>query len=186
MMARAAMTRPGRSLRGKGEKKDHDAVPLPSGCGGGLHGVHAGVQIHLRAGIGPALRRGRRTDHDNEQREAPIPQSCLPRPSRTFRRGVNAPCDATLSYRDHFCDHPFFATLSGMLGLGCHGVGGAILFELFALPSSSANAILSQAVLGGLLLITFGMFASWNSVMGFQRHLCPLGLMGKQGVKSSL
>ncbi|KAL3807872.1 hypothetical protein ACHAXA_010645 [Cyclostephanos tholiformis] len=59
--------------------------------------------------------------------------------------------------------------LSAMLGLGCLGVGGTMLFETFVLLRLSIYAISSTAVLGGALLITFGMFASWNAVAGLER-----------------
>ena len=75
--------------------------------------------------------------------------------------------------KDYLRHHPFFATLSGVLGLGCLGVGGMIMLETFILlSSSSVNAISNQpAVLGGVLLMIFGTFASWNSVVGIKRHL---------------
>jgi hypothetical protein len=74
---------------------------------------------------------------------------------------------------DSLRHHPFFATLSGMLGLGCLGVGGMIMLETFLLLSSVNTAIISNqpAVLGGLLLMLFGTFACWNSVLGIKRHL---------------
>jgi hypothetical protein len=56
-----------------------------------------------------------------------------------------------------------------MLGLGCLGVGGTMLIEFFVLLRMPVKAILSEAVLGGVLIITFGMFASWNAVVGFER-----------------
>ena len=107
-----------------------------------------------------------------------------------FAGASNALHDATSSNstcRDHFRNHPFFATLSGMMGLGCLGVGGTILFESFVVsPGCSllADAVLSQAVAGGVLLNMFGLFESWNSVIGFDRHLRASGLTGKQGVES--
>ena len=109
-----------------------------------------------------------------------------------FAGASNALHDATSSNstcRDHFRNHPFFATLSGMMGLGCLGVGGTILFESFVVsPGCSllADAVLSQAVAGGVLLNMFGLFESWNSVIGFDRHLRASGLTGKQGVESSV
>jgi hypothetical protein len=106
-----------------------------------------------------------------------------------FAGASNALYDATSTHRDHFRNHPFFATLSGMLGLGCLGVGGTMIFESFVVSpgcSSLANAVLSQAVVGGVSLMMFGMFASWNSGVGFERHLRVSGLTGKQGVESSV
>ena len=44
-----------------------------------------------------------------------------------------------------------------------------MLFETFVLLRLSIYAISSTAVLGGALLITFGMFASWNAVAGLER-----------------
>ena len=76
-----------------------------------------------------------------------------------------------------------------MMGLGCLGVGGKILFESFVVSlgcSLLADAVLSQAVAGGVLLNMFGLFESWNSVIGFDRHLRASGLTGKQGVESSV
>ncbi|KAL3768625.1 hypothetical protein ACHAW5_004320 [Stephanodiscus triporus] len=101
-----------------------------------------------------------------------------------FAGASNALYTSFSAYHCSFRHHPFFATLSGMLGLGCLSVGGAMLFESVVSLSSSANAILSQAPLGGVLLMTFGMFATWNSVMGFEHHLRCSGLTGKRGVKS--
>ena len=103
-----------------------------------------------------------------------------------FAGASNALHDATSTHHDHFRHHPFFTTLSRMLGLGCLGLGGTMLIEYFVSPVSSANAVLSQAVLGGALLMMFGMFAIWNLVMGFGRHLCLSGLKGREVVKSLL
>ncbi len=44
-----------------------------------------------------------------------------------------------------------------------------MLIEFFVLLRMPVKAILSEAVLGGVLIITFGMFASWNAVVGFER-----------------
>ena len=63
-----------------------------------------------------------------------------------------------------------------------------MIFESFVVSpgcSSLANAVLNQAVVGGVTLMMFGMFASWNSVMGFGRHLRVSGLTGKLGIESS-
>lgn len=86
---------------------------------------------------------------------------------------------STVKDKDYLRHHPFFATLSGILGLGCLGVGGMIMLETFLLSSSSSvsvNAIISNQpeVLGGVLLMIFGSFASWNSVLGIKRHICSV------------
>jgi hypothetical protein len=80
---------------------------------------------------------------------------------------------STVKEEDSLRHHPFFATLSGMLGLGCLGVGGTIMLETFLLLNSVNAAIISNqpAVLGGLLLMLFGTFACWNSVLEIKRHL---------------
>ena len=82
---------------------------------------------------------------------------------------------STVKDKDYFRHHPFFATLSGILGLGCLGVGGMIMLAFLLLSSSSVsvNAIIfnQPEVLGGVLLMLFGTFASWNSVLGIKRHL---------------
>ena len=82
---------------------------------------------------------------------------------------------STVKDKDYFRHHPFFATLSGILGLGCLGVGGMMLetFLLLSSSSVSVNAIIfnQPEVLGGVLLMIFGTFASWNSVLGIKRHL---------------
>jgi len=60
--------------------------------------------------------------------------------------------------------HPFFAVLGGMLGLGSLAVGGAVLFDAFK-TLGSAN-MLSEAVVGGIMMALFGTFAAYNSVTG--------------------
>ena len=88
---------------------------------------------------------------------------------------VTTASSTTVKDKDYFRHHPFFATLSGILGLGCLGVGGMIMLAFLLLSSSSVsvNAIISNQpeVLGGVLLMIFGTFASWNSVLGITRLL---------------
>jgi len=50
--------------------------------------------------------------------------------------------------------HPFFAVLSGMLGLGSLSVAGALIFDQSGLLGSS------------FVLVVFGLTALWNSVLG--------------------
>lgn len=86
---------------------------------------------------------------------------------------VTTASSTTVKDKDYFRHHPFFATLSGILGLGCLGVGGMMLetFLLLSSSSVSVNAIIfnQPEVLGGVLLMIFGTFASWNSVLGIKR-----------------
>jgi hypothetical protein len=86
---------------------------------------------------------------------------------------ISTTAASTVKEEDSLRHHPFFATLSGMLGLGCLCVGGTIMLETFLLLNSVNTAIISNqpAVLGGLLLMLFGTFACWNSVLGIKRHL---------------
>ena len=197
-MVRAALTRPVLSFRGGGEdvgkKRDRltpflfrlGAVAACARCIPACRRIHALASgLPLSGGVAESAM------IVNDARQLSLQVASLARLT-LFAGASNALHDATSSTstcRDHFRNHPFFATLSGMMGLGCLGVGGTILFESFVVSpgcSSLANAVLSQAVVGGVLLMMFGLFASWNSVVGFERHLRVSGLTGKQGVESSV
>ena len=195
-MVRAALTRPVLSFRGGGEdvgkKRDRltpflfrlGAVAACARCIPACRRIHA-LASGLPGGVAESAM------IVNDARQLSLQVASLARLT-LFAGASNALHDATSSTStcsDHFRNHPFFVTLSGMMGLGCLGVGGTILFESFVVSpgcSSLANAVLSQAVVGGVLLMMFGLFASWNSVVGFERHLRVSGLTGKQGVESSV
>lgn len=58
-------------------------------------------------------------------------------------------------------NHPFFSALSGGLGVGAVGVGGILLVD--SLRSTLAKV---HGAAGGALLVIFGLFAGYHSVMG--------------------
>jgi len=63
--------------------------------------------------------------------------------------------------------HPFFVVLGAALGAGCLGVGGIALFDAFrSMTLANNNAAASSAVGGGVLVVLFGLFAAYNSVVG--------------------
>jgi hypothetical protein len=62
--------------------------------------------------------------------------------------------------------HPFFVVLSAALGAGCLGVGGIALFDASRSMTLANNAAASSAVGGGVLVVLFGLFAAYNSVVG--------------------
>ena len=65
--------------------------------------------------------------------------------------------------------HPFFAVLSGILGVGCLGVGGSVLFDSFR-SLSSGTVLLGEAV-GGTLLVMFGIFNAVSILIGRRQSM---------------
>lgn len=70
---------------------------------------------------------------------------------------------ASASSIDSIRNHPFFATLSGMLSMICLGVGGTMLYSTLIL-NVAAN---SRALLGDALLVMLALVAGYNSITTF-------------------
>jgi len=66
-----------------------------------------------------------------------------------------------------FRDHPFFATLSGIVSSVCLGVGGTMLFVARASFSSSAGVVNKALLLEGMMLVLGGLVMGYYSVSGF-------------------
>ena len=58
--------------------------------------------------------------------------------------------------------HPFFAALSGMLGLGSLSVAGSLIFDALVNNNAAQSGLLGS----GFVLVVFGLTALWNSVLG--------------------
>jgi len=69
---------------------------------------------------------------------------------------------ATASSTDSIRNHPFFATLSGMLSMICLGVGGTMLYSSLIL-----NIAASKALLGDALLVVLALVTGYNSITSF-------------------
>ncbi|KAL3815648.1 hypothetical protein ACHAXA_006923 [Cyclostephanos tholiformis] len=175
MMIRSAMTWPVRSFRERDGNERHDRrldlTPFVYRLGAMASLMRCIPLCKCIFALASSLLHGGVTESNaviNDARQLCLQVASLA--SLTLFAGAsNALYTATSACNRHFHHHPFFATLSGMLGVGCLGVGGTMLFESFVLLRVPASAILSQAVLGGVLLTTYGIFASWIAVMGFER-----------------
>jgi hypothetical protein len=77
----------------------------------------------------------------------------LRRSSTLFAGASNALYTVTSKHHYRFRHHPFFATLSAMLGLGCLGVGGTMLFETFVLLQTTmkTGGVMPFALASGFL-----------------------------------
>jgi len=60
-------------------------------------------------------------------------------------------------------NHPFFATLSGMMSMLCLGLGGTMLYSSLVLNISMSKAILGEAA----MLVVFGLVSGYNSAASF-------------------
>ena len=70
---------------------------------------------------------------------------------------------ASTSTTDSIRNHPFFATMSGMLSMICFGLGGTMLYSSVLLNISANKAIVGE----GALLVAFALVAGYNSVTSF-------------------
>uniref|UniRef100_A0A7S2Q259 Uncharacterized protein n=1 Tax=Skeletonema marinoi TaxID=267567 RepID=A0A7S2Q259_9STRA len=70
---------------------------------------------------------------------------------------------SSASSTDSIRNHPFFATLSGMMSMVCFGLGGTMLYSSLILNISLSKAILGEAA----LLVVFGLVSGYNSVASF-------------------
>mmetsp|Transcript_212 Transcript_212/g.403 ORF Transcript_212/g.403 Transcript_212/m.403 type:complete len:461 (-) Transcript_212:43-1425(-) len=70
---------------------------------------------------------------------------------------------SSASSTDSIRNHPFFATLSGMMSMVCLGLGGTMLYSSLILNISMSKAILGEAA----LLVVFGLVSGYNSVASF-------------------
>ena len=70
---------------------------------------------------------------------------------------------ASASSIDSIRNHPFFATLSGMLSMICFGVGGTMLYSSLILNVSGNQALLGESA----LLVVFALVAGYNSITSF-------------------
>eukprot|EP00986_Skeletonema_menzelii_P008555 scaffold3643_cov132-Skeletonema_menzelii.AAC.5 len=70
---------------------------------------------------------------------------------------------ASASSVDSIRNHPFFATLSGMLSMICFGVGGTMLYSSLILNVSVSKALLGESA----LLVVFALVTGYNSITSF-------------------
>mmetsp|Transcript_5978 Transcript_5978/g.8978 ORF Transcript_5978/g.8978 Transcript_5978/m.8978 type:complete len:456 (+) Transcript_5978:77-1444(+) len=70
---------------------------------------------------------------------------------------------SSASSADSIRNHPFFATLSGMMSMLCLGLGGTMLYSSLVLNISMSKAILGEAA----MLVVFGLVSGYNSAASF-------------------